>query len=143
MPEVPVDLGEWSEGTEMHAELSLDDVNAALGLIKGHFEGLNRTEDPDGLLDGWTEQGRKMLASDRALPLEPRWHQRIGVLRMLECLFARLPVLLMDEVGVGKTAQAICLLAIYVWYVSHHNAKGCFPGKFSEYIHVWLSRSKR
>ena len=70
MPEVAVDLGEWSEGTEMHAELSMDDVNAALGLLKGHFEGLNETEDPDGLMDGWTEEGRRLLASDRAMPLD-------------------------------------------------------------------------
>ncbi|KAI0681776.1 hypothetical protein C8T65DRAFT_524762, partial [Cerioporus squamosus] len=125
----------WHDGTEMYSKYNEKEIDALLGITDGLIEGLSKKEDPDLAHDAWSPDGRKLLASDKAVPLRLRLHQLIGLLRMLDCMFTRRPLLVMDEVGVGKTAQAIALVATYVWYrayFAYHDYKR-FPGKFERF----------
>ena len=49
-------------------------------------------------------------------PLQPRWHQWVGLAAMVERFFSGSNVLLADGVGVGKTMQAFMVMA-YMRYL--------------------------
>ena len=133
LPAPPADLGSWTEGTERYASVPEDQIDRCLGLDDsgGFIPGFNRKEDPNGLTDPWTPEGRAELEKDTAVPLTLRWHQKVGVLRMQEQLYAGKPLLLMDEVGVGKTAQAIAAIAKYAYDRAYYSRCMAFPGMFS------------
>ena len=134
LPTARFDLGEWKEGTEMYSTLNDLAVDDMLGIVDAFIEGMNRKQDPDGLTDPWTTEGKRVLESTQAIPLRLRWHQRVGALRIQDRMFERAPLLLMDEVGVGKTAQAIATIALYARNRAHFNKTGHFPGKFRKWV---------
>jgi hypothetical protein len=96
----------WKEGTEELSELSEDELWTHLGLkdtmALPFFQDYT---NPDGAINPWSEVGEKWpaLESSPQEVLKPRWHQLVGILRMLERAFQNQPVLLMDCVGIGKT----------------------------------------
>ena len=53
-----------------------------------------------------------------------------GFRRMMEQLFIKMALLLMDEVGVGKTIQAIGGIETYNYQRAHYESRGCFAGRF-------------
>jgi len=57
---------------------------------------------------------------------------------MLTNVFARKPVLLMDDVGIGKTMQVVGLIAMLVYYHEYHNEHKKFPGHFSMSYCFWV-----
>ncbi|PCH38798.1 hypothetical protein WOLCODRAFT_59536, partial [Wolfiporia cocos MD-104 SS10] len=122
----------WESGVEEYSGLSLEDVKKALGLPDGQFPCFNSKEDPLGH-DPWTPEGLEALKADTALPLNPRWHQYIGVLKMMRCAINGDPVLLMDKVGVGKTMQAVMFIALRVYYREYFTQHGKFPGMFGKF----------
>ena len=132
---VPVDdIGPWSEGTEHFAATPEETIDECLGINdwSGNFPNFNNKVDPEGIHDAWSQEGRAALEKDTALPLRPRWHQKVGVLRMMERLMDNLPCLLMDEVGVGKTMQIIGAITTYVLFHRFYEAHKKFPGEFGE-----------
>jgi hypothetical protein len=61
--------------------------------------------------------------------LHPLWHQLVGILRMLELAFDGKPVLLMDEVGVGKTLQATGFACMLHYYRAYYEREGKYPNQ--------------
>ncbi|EED77098.1 predicted protein, partial [Postia placenta Mad-698-R] len=100
--------GTWKEGTEEYATLTLDKAweHLGLGSIK-RIPGFAEKLDLNDTYDPWSIEGLEVLRSEEAVPLELKWHQVIGVIKLVDNLLAGKPVLLMDEVGIGKTMQAV------------------------------------
>ncbi|KAF8265968.1 hypothetical protein EI94DRAFT_1474545, partial [Lactarius quietus] len=57
-----------------------------------------------------------------------RWHQLVGVTRMVQCTQTSKPVLLMDDVRLGKTLQVITFFAIISYYRKFYEVKQKYPG---------------
>jgi hypothetical protein len=129
-PEVDVN---WKEGVEEFQKMSRDDLWNALGLPKGSLPFFNALEDPSGINDPWTPEGREWFqVGGNGKALEIRWHQLVGVLKMLQNAFAGKPSLNMDDVGLGKTIQVTTFIAILAYYRDYYASHGSFPGIFGE-----------
>ncbi|PCH42717.1 hypothetical protein WOLCODRAFT_152760 [Wolfiporia cocos MD-104 SS10] len=107
------DMSPDSEDDNEQVELDFDaeQVVAVLGLPNGRIPFLNEKEDPDSR-DPWSKEGKVVLEVETARPFNPRWHQYVGMLKMMHSTLNGKLTLLMDEVGVGKTLQAIMFTAL-------------------------------
>lgn len=124
----------WKEGTEELSGLSEDEIWTRLGLKDTKaLPFFQDYTDPDGAIDPWSEAGESWLAleSSPREVLKPRWHQLVGILRMLERAFQNQPVLLMDGVGIGKTFQVVGVIACLAFYRRFYGKNQRFPGVFS------------
>jgi hypothetical protein len=133
-PELDLDrpaVVQWSEGVDDYRNKSTDELWAILGFHDKHIPSVSRRRDIDGNRDPWDEQNREWFQNQtNTIPFGPRWHQLVGVIKMLENVFRGLPVLLMDEVGLGKTLQIACLFATLVYFRVYYTLHGKFPGAF-------------
>ena len=134
---------DWKEGVEDLAHLSEDDLWTCLGLPDKKLPFFQEYTDPDAAIEPWTEEGEKWLADPTSAreQLRPRWHQLVGILRMLQCAFEGSPVLLMDGVGIGKTFQVVGLIACLAYYVPYYDKNGHFPGSFGKQVSPFRSYS--
>ena len=135
----PVD-DDWNEGVEEFQSWTEGDLWSFLGVERLPF--FNERFDMANGRHVWDDEE---LAADIKLsgsPLTPRWHQLVGIIKMVTNCFQGRPVLLMDDVGIGKTLQVVglvCLLTYFHEYFSQHSR---FPGKIGEFsVHPWLSAS--
>lgn len=140
LPEGPgIDFA-WKEGTESLSGLSEDQLWSCLGLQDKKLPFFQEYADPDGTIEPWSNEGEKWLASEsntRDL-VQPRWHQLVGIYRMLERAFDGEPVLLMDGVGIGKTFQVIGFIACLAYYRHYFEQKNEFPGSFGGFLFLSL-----
>jgi hypothetical protein len=134
LPELDLDrppVTQWSEGVEDYQEKSVGDLWVILGFQDQHMPFVSRVQDPNSNHDPWDERDREWFKDpSNTVPFSPRWHQLVGVVKMLENAFKGLPVLLMDEVGLGKTLQITCLFAVLAYYREYHKLHTRFPGAF-------------
>jgi SNF2 family DNA or RNA helicase len=93
--------------------------------------GLAQKLDPAGDYDGHSEEGREYLAKNGE-QLDLRWHQWAGVFRMISAAFNGEPILLLDEVGIGKTLQIFTVFAVLRYFRHYFEQHQQFPGDFSE-----------
>ncbi|RPD81504.1 hypothetical protein L226DRAFT_452151, partial [Lentinus tigrinus ALCF2SS1-7] len=107
------DYAEWTEGTEELAGKSVEELAGMLGLLSVAVPGMNETEDPVGIVDPWTVEGQLAMDGEGAVPLGLFGHQWQGLVKLVYNLMHPRNTLLMDSVGVGKTAQAISTLLMY------------------------------
>jgi hypothetical protein len=56
----------------------------------------------------------------------PQWHQLVGILRLIDRVLDGKSVMLMDGVRVGKTMQAVGLIACLTHYREHYKKHGKF-----------------
>ena len=139
--ELEVDIN-WKEGIEEFQKMSRDDLWNVLGLLKGSLPFFNMLEDPSGINDPWTPEGREWFQDGRnGQAIEIRWHQLIGVLKMLLNAFADKPSLNMDDIGLGKTIQVTMFIVILAYYWDYYTSHGSFPGIFSEYFPPFVTLS--
>ncbi|KAG1785036.1 P-loop containing nucleoside triphosphate hydrolase protein [Suillus plorans] len=132
-----MDVGDWKSGVEEYDKCSEDDLWEYLGLPEKRLPFFQRRSDPDAAIDPWSEEGQRWLDDSKspAQSLAPRWHQLVGILRLIDRFLDGKPVMLMDGVGVGKTMQAVGLIACLAHYKEHYRKHGKFPGKFSQRCH--------
>lgn len=132
-----MDVGDWKSGVEEYDKCSEDDLWEYLGLPEKKLPFFQRRSDPNAAIDPWSEEGQRWLDDSKspAQSLAPRWHQLIGILRLIDRFLDGKPVMLMDGVGVGKTMQAVGLIACLAHYKEHYRKHGKFPGKFSQRCH--------
>jgi SNF2 family DNA or RNA helicase len=123
---------EWSEGVEEYKKLTRDDLWAMLGRsAEKSIPFFNLKQDAESHCDPWTDEGEAWLQDpSNGDSLALRWHQLVGVLKMVENAFLKKPVLLMDGVGLGKTIQVAAFVAVLAWYREFFATHGKFPGKF-------------
>ncbi|KAG1837021.1 P-loop containing nucleoside triphosphate hydrolase protein [Suillus tomentosus] len=129
---------QWSEGVEEYNGMSEDDLWATLGLPDKQIPFFNILQDPYGDCDPWTEDGDTWL-KENGEPLALRWHQLVGLVKMVKNAFGGTPILLMDEVGLGKTIQVTALIAVLSFYREFYTMHHCFPGKIA--ANHWRSDS--
>ncbi|KAI6041178.1 hypothetical protein EDC04DRAFT_2893393 [Pisolithus marmoratus] len=123
----------WKEGVEDLSHLTEDELWAHLSLKEAKAIPLFQMyTDPDAAIEPWTDEGESWLKNPDSgcEPLHARWHQLVGILRMLQRAFRAEPVLLMDGVGIGKTFQVIGFIACLAWFRSHFATHKKFPGSF-------------
>ena len=132
--------GEWLEGVEAYKDATEDELWAALGVSENkRVPFFNSRVDPGSNFDPWTEEGREWFSiPGNGQPLQLRWHQLVGVLRMLENFFDGKPILEMDGVGLGKTIQMAAALAFVRFYQEFYTRNGKFPGKFGKFCNPSL-----
>ncbi|KAH0833809.1 P-loop containing nucleoside triphosphate hydrolase protein [Lanmaoa asiatica] len=128
-----IDMSNWREGVEDLRHLSEDELWQQLGFEDKQLPFFQEWTDPEAAIEPWTDEGQKWLATqvDRRQPLVPRWHQLVGILRMLQRAFDGQPIMMMDGVGIGKTLQAVGFIACLAYYRSFFSAHARFPGHFS------------
>jgi SNF2 family DNA or RNA helicase len=115
--------------------MSEDHLWTLLGIPDRRLPFFNTLQDPYGNHDPWTEEGEGWFkSSGRGEHLALRWHQLVGVTKMVQNVFSGKPILLMDEVGLGKTIQVTALIAILAFYREYYTANGCFPGKIGKSV---------
>ncbi|KAG1763002.1 P-loop containing nucleoside triphosphate hydrolase protein [Suillus placidus] len=129
---------QWSEGVEQYNDMSEDDLWTILGLPERQIPFFNLLHDPYGNCDPWTEDGQAWL-KENGEPLALRWHQLVGLVKMVKNAFCGMPVLLMDEVGLGKTIQVTALIAVLSFYREFYVVHNRFPGKIA--VKQWRSDS--
>lgn len=128
--EIPLD---WSEGVDHLKDKSMEDLWALLGRANDNsIPFFNQRVDSEGIRDPWDSDDKAWINSPQndTVELQPRWHQLVGILRMLERIFEDKPVLLMDEVGLGKTLQVVGVFAFLAYFHECHKMTGDFPGYF-------------
>lgn len=138
--ETPIDINNWKEGVEALGKYSEEQLWKLLGLSDQRIPFFQEWTDPDAQISPWSEEGRKWL-EDPASPrqqLHPRWHQLVGIFRMLERAFEGKPVLLMDGVGLGKTLQVLGAIACLAWYRECYEHNNAFPGHFGRSVLMLL-----
>ncbi|KAG1793303.1 P-loop containing nucleoside triphosphate hydrolase protein [Suillus plorans] len=121
---------QWSEGVEEYNSMSEDDLWTILGLPEKQIPFFNLLQDSYGNCDPWTDHGQTWL-KENGEPLALRWHQLVGLAKMVKNAFCEMPVLLMDEVGLGKTIQVTALIAVLSFYREFYSVHRCFPGKIA------------
>ena len=151
-----VDFSDWTEGVEAFKHLKIEEIAAALGLnaeVEGgapNFPFFNDVIDLNNAGRPWEErerekeegasQGkgkgkgkatRKSGDPDADTPLyielRPYWHQWIAAVKMIINMMEGRNVLLMDSVGVGKTLQAVGMMAMYDWLRLWQERYGSLP----------------
>lgn len=132
-PRLPEDHGtivvDWQDGTDDLQGFNLEELYDRLGLPGQKIPFFNDTYDPQGMHDPWTDEGVKWLR-DYGKPLRLHWYQIVGVLQMARNAFSQKPVLLMDEVGLGKTIQVAAFIAVMAYYREYFVKHSVFPGEF-------------
>jgi hypothetical protein len=130
-----INIQDWREGVEDLAHLSEEHLWGQLGLEDKRLPFFQEWTDPNALVQPWTDEGERWLGAEqnpREL-LRPRWHQLVGILRMLQRVFQAQPVMVMDGVGIGKTMQAVGLASCLSYYRQYYARHNRFPGMFGEH----------
>ena len=81
--------------------------------------------DIDALTYEDKPQDHVMLVTVRK-PLHLKWHQLVGVVKLIKCTLQSNAVLLMDEVGMGK--KVITYFAVLVYYYEFYDKRKRYPG---------------
>jgi hypothetical protein len=138
-PELPLPF-EWSDGVEDFSTMPEDKLWAILGLPNKIIPFFNERRDPTGAHDPWLKDDEEWFRDPaNTTPLALRWHQLVGVVKMVLNAFEAKPILQMDGVGLGKTIQMVAFIAVLVFFHEYHNANGCFPGAFGAFLSLFLS----
>lgn len=129
-----IDISDWKEGVEELAAKSEKELWTLLGLPEEQLPFFQQWADPNSIIDPWSNEGQAWLNDpDKGrVPLKPRWHQLVGIFRMLENAFDGKATLLMDGVGLGKTMQAVGTIACLSYYRVYYGKKGDYPCHFGK-----------
>ena len=129
-------LEEWEEGIEQYKHMSTAQLFSAMGLpsTSTTFPYFNELMDmtEDGVTPHDVEEWDAWVKKGNVGPLKPKWHQVVGVYAMLTNMLEGKPVLLMDEVGVGKTMQAFGLMVMRAYLIKMVNDGGRLPKKWGK-----------
>lgn len=135
------DMKGWKEGVEEYQALPISKLTRALGLTNSNLPFFNEKQDAIGELDAWSEEGLAALRVETAVPLGPRWHQWVGIVKIMDNLFDKKNILIMDDVGVGKTLQAVGAIAMYEYQRLHYKTHGKYTERFGECYVYWTITS--
>jgi hypothetical protein len=124
----------WKEGVEEWQEKTEDELWEMLGLLEKRLPMFNERVDMHSLHDPWDAEGKRWFEDPenqaQIMPLAPHWHQLVGIYKMLNHAFRGKPILLMDEVGLGKTLQVVSVIAVLAFFCAFCDQNGRFPGAF-------------
>ncbi|KIP01486.1 hypothetical protein PHLGIDRAFT_45582, partial [Phlebiopsis gigantea 11061_1 CR5-6] len=111
-----------------------DQLWEALGLGETkRIVGMAKYRDPELEYTSWnTTEGEpwwedSAIPESRKVPLEPNYHQLVGVIKCLGWMTTKRGGLIADEVGVGKTGQVIMSLLMYFQLLQAQQLNVSFP----------------
>ena len=141
-PHDPVD---WMEGVEHLQTKTEDELYEMLGFEDKKIPFLASEIDiePDVAPDAASNEDADDIApvtqAAEKQPMALKWHQLVGVVKMVERALTSNPILLMDDVGLGKTLQVIALFAVMAYYRQFHAKAGKYPGLWGTHIRHYKS----
>jgi hypothetical protein len=136
MPDLtPLGAFDWENGVEEYQKIPDDELWVRLGTKEHAIPYFNPMIDRLGMRNPADDEDFFSVESGDRVPLVLRWHQLVGILKGLHQAFDGKPLLLMDEVGFGKTIQVVGIIAMLAWYHEFYEQTGNFPGIFSK-IHL-------
>ncbi|KAG6875331.1 hypothetical protein C0993_009749 [Termitomyces sp. T159_Od127] len=127
-------------GVECEMISSPEVLSRELGFVKGIPPAFHDQRHPLGL-NPWDNR-EAFLAKIQLLPMRLHWHQLAGVHSIVRKLWSvkstlqGAGVLVGDEVGLGKTAQAIALLAFFNLVINAKLTNKPMPPILGEYITI-------
>ncbi|KAH8986189.1 P-loop containing nucleoside triphosphate hydrolase protein, partial [Lactarius hatsudake] len=128
----PHDPINWSEGVEHLHNTSTSELYAMLGFSDHKIPFLNSEIDckPDlsQIVRESNDDPTPPAPPSEKEPLSLRWHQVVGVVKMMECALTSQPVLLMDDIGLGKTMQVLMFFCVLAYYRDYYRAEKTYPG---------------
>lgn len=137
----PCDMSQWSDGVEEYGKHTTEELARALGLPTPELPFCSPKQDPDGELDPWSDLGQAALNAASARPLAPKWHQWVGLLKITDNMFDGKSVLVMDEVGVGKSYQAVGAIAMHEYQRMHFQKHAQHTARFGTFMRL-LSQTR-
>lgn len=146
----PVDEDfQWESGDSLTNDKSIDDIREGLGINNQDnccpsFPGFNRWIDPHSIFTPISTDVDSVAFFEECKRedsniLYPRWHQFTGVYRAIYNIFRGLPLLLADEVGLGKSLQSFAIMSVLAWARTVRKEMRKFPGDMGEFFIVVAS----
>jgi hypothetical protein len=133
------DLVDWMEGVEHLKNKTSKELYNMLGFndekipflvselpVDTDLAALPRADDEDGDIE-------PSPPASTSQPFRLKWHQLVGVVKMVECALTSGPVVLMDDVGIGKTIQVLAFFAVMAYYRNFHSETKRYPGIWGAY----------
>lgn len=132
----PHDVVEWTDGVAHLREKTVGELYEMLGFPDGKIPFLASTISVDTDFaspahpDECVDNAAQVTSTQ---PLSLKWHQLVGVVKMVERALASGPVLLMDNVGLGKTLQVVAYFAVMAYYRDFYSKTERYPGIWGAY----------
>lgn len=136
-PEARVD---WSEGVEDFQDKTPGELYAMLGLEKPSIPFFQEQITVESEISGQLGELEGSSAATEGFSL--RWHQLVAVVKMMERAFTSQPILLMDDVGLGKTVQVLAFFAMLAYYREMYSQLQKYPGIWGKQSSIRQVRSK-
>ncbi len=141
----PEEVIDWKDGVEHLKNKTADELYDILGFKDQKIPFLVSEIDVEGDIgvDARADEDKNSedVAPSRQAVAKQRfslkWHQLVGVTKMVERARTSGPVMLMDDVGLGKTLQVLAFFAVIAYYRKFHSEMGHYPGIWGEY---WTRR---
>ena len=122
------DLVDWAEGIEHLRTKTEDELYALLGFNDKKIPFLVTEIDVEPDLEALAcpdedacDIPPPLATTATKRPFALKWHQLVGVVKMLECARTCLPTMLMDDVGLGKTLEVIAFFTVIAYYCAFYN----------------------
>lgn len=142
--------GDWLSGVEKYTAMTSEALVKGLGTtdfdtqLPSFNSQVDTSQSP---ITPWDKQNWGVLKITDKAALVVRWHQLVGVYKLMKTWFPkRRPsprgdngVLLMDEVGLGKTIQATGAITQLSYMRMAFSIKGKYPGGFSKSLYILRS----
>ena len=71
-------------------------------------------------------------AAGKLSALGLRWHQWVGVVTALDNMLRGKPMLILDDVGIGKTLETFGIISCLEWMREWKSTHGQWPGMFGK-----------
>ena len=113
-------MDDWETGTEAYEKLTEAELYKRLGIADEKMPFWNDYFDKSGFLNSWTDPyiDWKALAAKEGekdiIEMKLRWHQLVGLVKLVDSMMAKENILIMVGVGVGKTYEAIALITMRI-----------------------------
>ena len=122
----------WEEGTEELNSKTTDELWTMLGLHSTKvIPDFNEYVDVN-MHNYWTDPKYMEEHKEELRGLSPRWHQLVGIVKIVFHAFKGEPLMLMDEVGVGKTLQLVGAFCVLNFFHDFYAKNKKFPGAYGE-----------
>ncbi|KAH9011437.1 hypothetical protein EDB83DRAFT_2234089 [Lactarius deliciosus] len=135
----PQDVMEWAEGVEHLKTKTVDELYDMLGFedrripflvtevdVESDIGANPRTDEEEEDVSAATEVRATQLFS-------LRWHQLVGVTKMVERALTSGPIMLMDDFSLGKTLQVLTFFAVMAYYRQFYSETKRYPGIWGEW----------
>jgi len=145
----PEDAVDWEEGVEHLRSKTEDELYEMLGFKEKKIPFFVSEIDKDTDIGAQARENEDDAEDDESAvqvqkqPFALKWHQLVGVTKMIQRALTSQPVLLMDDVGLGKTVQVLALFTVMAYYRKFYSETQRYPGIWGKHRSVHLYSNKK